>query len=335
MQPIDMMLEGEGFRKGERLKLGQGIALLAILHRFISVVSLLKDIRLGMLMQAGKEALAPCRLGRRSTGGQDMKQHRSMASRFTLIELLVVIAIIAVLAALLLPALQRAKAYARRIQCASQLRQVGLGMAMYASDNNHRMMPTNASGDYGPRTNDKDWLFFLGAYLGVPRLADYYPGGPNDAWGIADQWNNNILVCPDFRNRAPITNVSGATPWNGRLQARFNGGYGKNRRLPPRDYDDADWLTQYRSHGNLALVHDASQRLLVGDSRAHNSDLGTYWQADELYDYDIDKFRHMNQGANFVYVDGHVDNLPAREIVQRAINEGIVTVGPWLFRGKR
>lgn len=43
----------------------------------------------------------------------------------------------------------------------------------------------------------------------------------------------------------------------------------------------------------------------------------------------------MNQGANFVYVDGHVEYLTAREIVQRAINEGIGTVGPWLFRGKR
>jgi prepilin-type N-terminal cleavage/methylation domain-containing protein/prepilin-type processing-associated H-X9-DG protein len=128
-----------------------------------------------------------------------MKRSAPSNQAFTLIELLVVIAIIAVLAALLLPALSRAKEKARAAQCLSNLRQIYVIAMVYPDDNNESYLPATIS---LPAADWSTWADYIMASVGkctpYPEFNYKWKGITYHKYGYVpfDCVANTIMTCP-------------------------------------------------------------------------------------------------------------------------------------------
>lgn len=121
---------------------------------------------------------------KRTTKASIMKNHL-----FTLIELLVVIAIIAILASMLLPSLNKARAMAMKTKCTGNLKQIGTGLALYADD--YQYYPPSKQDNFTLQTNRNSWHWLVMPYIGMDAATT--PADWND---LAKRREHGPLLCP-------------------------------------------------------------------------------------------------------------------------------------------
>lgn len=199
---------------------------------------------------------------------------------FTLIELLVVISIIALLIAVLLPALGRARAATRQVMCASQIRTAYLGISLYA-DQNRRVMPQVDWWRYGASYGAQ-----ISTVLGLSPIA----------------WTNN-QTCPDLKAAGVVTF---ANPY-------WGGAYGYNSYWYTGRYGNyatpSSWV-----YLKMDTATRPAEALVLADSTNSAMNIGWYvgdWltprhggQVSGVYNV-----MNIDRTANIAFADGHVEHM--------------------------
>src|SRR5262245_30093369 len=199
--------------------------------------------------------------------------HRKRASHaFTLIELLVVIAIIAILAALLLPALSNAKEAGRLTACKSNLRQIGIGLRVYVDEN--ESYPTD-NGGYGPVPWENSVL---------PSL----------------DISNRIFMCASLRLKLLPAHPQHTLSYVFNLMGRGHGGYD-----PVSGWSGYLGLQFIATGVSEAKVVSPSDMIAIGDVMEAGTDDGDI-AANLIESDDWIADRHK-RGGNVVFCDDHVE----------------------------
>lgn len=225
---------------------------------------------------------------------------------FTLVELLVVIAIIAVLAAMLLPALNRARDMGKAISCTSNEKQFGLVFAMYSGDYEDYMIPDGGFNRMGEYWHNNVCGYIYG-------VESQNPTGVKDKFKFSvDKFKNTIFWCPSSTYTTELI--------NGGIEFRKYASYGVNTAA----YCYNDHMTPKAFLSKISKIKQPSLTVYLADSSrngATSSIVSPYTQYAEWY---LPRFRHgspladqqidsmltltlTDRGrANCLMMDGHV-----------------------------
>jgi prepilin-type N-terminal cleavage/methylation domain-containing protein/prepilin-type processing-associated H-X9-DG protein len=252
-------------------------------------------------------AVAPAPVGRESARG--LARSRPGGGAFTLIELLVVIAIVAVLAALLLPALAKAKASARRVECLSRMKAWTLAFRTYAEDS-EGMIPREGFHDQGQvflnnwtqvgHTRSQDvWYNALATDAGVRSASSYYP----PAERLTFYERNSFFHCPSARFPKPTS-----TP--AYQMALFS--IAMSSQLIEYPYVPTVPFSRITRPASTVLFLD---NLLDDEARVVEEQA---WDNLGQPSATANRFagvRH-GRGGNLAFADGHADWLPGTKVVE-------------------
>ncbi len=286
-----------------------------------------------------------------------MNMKASLKQAFTLIELLVVIAIIAILAALLLPALAKAKQTAQRIKCLNGMRQIGTGFILFAQDHTDRYPPACIDQDDDDQITWDDWL---NSYLGgkapqsalqgactppqycLPVMlcpADTIPASVS--WAGANGYASRRTYCmvsygPNWSDGWWINAPNGTYPFPPSPQPkRFGVGISW---LGTLDWDAPGCKTTdvKDPSGSIILVEQPGQQNLCGQAwpsfsvapvGAANALCQTDSEGTGNGNYGSSAYGFHNKRFNYLFYDNHVETLK----MEQTIGTGTLTapLGMW------
>ncbi len=205
---------------------------------------------------------------------------KSALHYFTLIELLCVIAIIAILTAMLLPALNRAKETGRSIKCISNLKQIGLGAFMYGDDYKYYLCGIYAvDATYARQT----WLYMI-SKRGLGYVNDeslYCPSEPTSIKNLKSTgWKSFYVNSASYALRYKC------------FGAEINFAAGKFRPIA---------LTEFRGL-------NPSSSIYIGDSKDTTGSVTSFYSDNRVWPQASETFFYPNHplSINFLYADGHV-----------------------------